>query len=121
MDASLNEKVKESIKNLRDKKSRIYFLVQDTKGNPKGGVRYIYQMAMVLKNEGYTKEELEFNNLLGLIDHAERRVFYNVRHSALYLKEYGLSAKDIKQLLIEKLGVKLDLDETDVKLLLGRD
>jgi hypothetical protein len=74
---------------------------------------------LLLKNEGYTKEELEFNNLLGLIDHAERRVFCNVRQSALYLKEYGISAKDIKQLLIEKLGVKLDLDENDVKLLLG--
>jgi hypothetical protein len=35
MDSSLNEKVKLSIQNLKDKKSRIYFLVQDTKGNAK--------------------------------------------------------------------------------------
>ena len=41
MDASLNEKVKVSIQNLRDKKSRIYFLVQDTKGNAKASVRLI--------------------------------------------------------------------------------
>ncbi len=76
---------------------------------------------LLLKNEGYTKEELEFNNLLALIDSAERRVYYNVRHSALYLQDYGILAKDIKNLLIEKLGVKLDLDESDVKLLLATD
>ena len=38
MDTSLNEKVKQSIQNLKDKKSRIYFLVQDTKGNAKASV-----------------------------------------------------------------------------------
>jgi hypothetical protein len=32
---------------------RIYFLVQDTKGNAKASVRYIYQMAMSLKKSGY--------------------------------------------------------------------
>jgi hypothetical protein len=49
----LNEKVKLSIQNLRDKKSKIYFLVQDTKGNAKASVRYIYQMALTLKNNGF--------------------------------------------------------------------
>ena len=32
---------------------RIYFLVQDTKGNAKASVRYIYQMEMSLKKSGY--------------------------------------------------------------------
>jgi hypothetical protein len=30
------EKVKKSIENLRNKTSKIYFFVHDTKGNPKG-------------------------------------------------------------------------------------
>ena len=46
-------KLKESIQNMKDKTSRIYLMVQDTKGNAKGSVRYIYQMAMALKNGGY--------------------------------------------------------------------
>ena len=44
MDTSLNEKVKQSIQNLRDKKSKINFIIQDTKGNAKASVRLIYQM-----------------------------------------------------------------------------
>jgi hypothetical protein len=46
-------KLEQSIENLKSKKARIYLFVQDTKGNPKGGVRYIYQMGMSLKNQGY--------------------------------------------------------------------
>lgn len=48
MNNELKEKVDQSIKNLKDKKARIYFLVQDTKGNARGSVRYIYQMAKTL-------------------------------------------------------------------------
>jgi hypothetical protein len=38
---------------MKEKKSRIYFITQDTKGNAKASVRYIYQMAMALKKDGY--------------------------------------------------------------------
>jgi hypothetical protein len=47
------KKLELSVQNLKDKKARIYFIVQDTKGNAKASIRYIYQMAMSLKNEGY--------------------------------------------------------------------
>lgn len=47
------KKLELSIDNLKNKQSKIYFLVQDTKGNPKASVRFIYQMAMSLKNSGY--------------------------------------------------------------------
>lgn len=47
------KKLELSIQNLKDKKARIYFIVQDTKGNAKASIRYIYQMAMALKKEGY--------------------------------------------------------------------
>lgn len=53
MDSNVKEKVELSIKNLKDKKSRIYFLVQDTKGNAKASVRYIYQMAKSLHDAGF--------------------------------------------------------------------
>ena len=46
-------KLEKSIQNMKDKTSRIYLMVQDTKGNAKASVSYIYQMAMALKNGGY--------------------------------------------------------------------
>lgn len=46
-------KVEKSIQNLEAKNSRLYFLVQDTKGNAKASISYIYNLAMVLKKAGY--------------------------------------------------------------------
>jgi hypothetical protein len=36
-------KLEQSIQNMKDKKSRIYLIVQDTKGNAKASVAYIYE------------------------------------------------------------------------------
>ena len=47
------EKLQKSISNMKEKLSRIYFLVQDTKGNAKASIKYIYDMALTLKNAGY--------------------------------------------------------------------
>jgi hypothetical protein len=47
------EKIEKSVENLKNKSSRIYFLVQDTKGNPKASVKYIYDVALTLKNNGF--------------------------------------------------------------------
>ena len=46
-------KVEKSIENLKNKTSRIYFFVQDTKGNAKASISYIYNLALTLKNAGY--------------------------------------------------------------------
>lgn len=46
-------KLEKSIENLKTKKSRIYFFVQDTKGNAKASISYIYNLALTLKNAGY--------------------------------------------------------------------
>lgn len=58
------EKVEKSIQNLEEKNCRIYFFVQDTKGNPKGSVQQMYQMALTLKRNGYNaiilKEKEEY-------------------------------------------------------------
>jgi hypothetical protein len=46
-------KLENSIENLKNKQSKVYFFVQDTKGNASASIRYIYQMAMSLKNNGF--------------------------------------------------------------------
>jgi len=53
MDQDTIKKIEESIEKLKEKTSRIYLMVQDTKGNAKAGIRFTYQMAMALKNGGY--------------------------------------------------------------------
>jgi hypothetical protein len=53
MDENRLLKLEKSVENLKNKSARIYFFVQDTKGNAKAGVRYIYQMALALRNNGY--------------------------------------------------------------------
>ena len=47
------EKVQQSIETLRNKQARIYLFAQDTKGNAKASIRYIYQVAMTLKTAGF--------------------------------------------------------------------
>lgn len=46
-------KLEKSIENMKDKKSRIYLITQDTKGNAKASVAYIYRLALSLLNQGY--------------------------------------------------------------------
>ena len=46
-------KIEQSIENLKNKNARVYFFVQDTKGNARASVRYNYQMAYQLKQSGY--------------------------------------------------------------------
>jgi hypothetical protein len=53
MEQNRIEKLEKSVESLKNKSSRIYLFVQDTKGNPKAGVRYMYQMGLALKNKGY--------------------------------------------------------------------
>ena len=74
-----------------------------------------------LKSQGYTEEELKFNNLHELIEQAERRIYYNIRRASHYLREYGIMPKEIKKLLMDKLGIVLDLDQKELKLLLTKN
>jgi glycosyltransferase involved in cell wall biosynthesis len=61
------ERVELSIKNLREKKSRIYLFVQDTKGNARASVRYIYELAMTLKKSNFNPIMLhEKNDYVGV-------------------------------------------------------
>lgn len=51
---------------------------------------------------------------------AERRVYYNIRRASLYLIDYGIMPKVIEKLIVDKLGIILDLDKKEVKLLLDK-
>ena len=53
MNQEQTSKLELSVKNLKEKKSRIYLLVQDTKGNAKASIGYIYNLGMSLLKSGY--------------------------------------------------------------------
>ncbi len=46
-------RLEKSVENLKSKKSKIFFLVQDTKGNPKASIMYTYHIANSLKENGF--------------------------------------------------------------------
>jgi len=46
-------KLEKSVENLKNKKNKIYLLVQDTKGNAKASVSYTYRLGMALLNLGF--------------------------------------------------------------------
>ena len=46
-------KVEKSIQNLKDKNSKIFLLVQDTKGHAKASIAYSYRLGITLSKQGY--------------------------------------------------------------------
>ena len=46
-------KLEQSIENLKNKQSKIYLLVQDTKGNAKASIAYIYRLGLALQKNGF--------------------------------------------------------------------
>jgi hypothetical protein len=94
MDASLNEKVKQSIQNLKDKKSRIYFLIQDTKGNAKASVRLTYQMAKLLLDSGFNPiilhEKKEYAGVVAWLDEE----YMSIPHRAIEGQNLEIAPED---------------------------
>jgi hypothetical protein len=94
MDTSLNEKVKQSIQNLRDKNSKIYFLIQDTKGNAKASVRLTYQMAKTLLDAGFNPiilhEKKEYAGVVAWLDEE----YMSIPHRAIEGQNLDVAPED---------------------------
>lgn len=93
MQAPVKEKLEISIKNLEEKKARIYFLVQDTKNNPKASVRYIYQIAKTLLDNGFNSIILhEKKDYLGVKWMGEE--YMNIPHKTIEGETLEISPED---------------------------
>jgi hypothetical protein len=94
MENTIEEKVKKSIQVLRDKQARIYFLVQDTKGNAKASVRYIYQMAKTLKDNGFNPiilhEKADYSGVVAWLDED----YMSIPHKAIEGQNLEISPED---------------------------
>lgn len=53
MSNDFQKKLEQSIQNLENKKSKFLFLVQDTRGNAKASIRYIYELAYLLYTNSF--------------------------------------------------------------------
>jgi hypothetical protein len=94
MENSLEEKVKQSIQILRDKQARIYLLVQDTKGNARASVRYMYQMGKTLKDNGFNPiilhEKKDYAGVIAWLDES----YMELPHQAIEGQNLEISPED---------------------------
>lgn len=94
MENQLQEKVKQSIQVLRDKQARIYFLVQDTKGNAKASIKLIYQMAKVLKDNGFNPfilhEKSDYAGVIAWLDEE----YMSIPHKSIEGQNLEISPED---------------------------
>ena len=89
-------KIKTSIDNLKEKKSRIYFLVQDTKGNAKASMAYIYRLALTLKNNGYNSIILhEKADYTGVSTWLGEEYMENLQHKPIEGENLEVSPEDL--------------------------
>jgi len=89
------KKLEQSIENLKNKNSRIYFLVQDTKGNPKAGIKYIYDIALTLKDKGYNSIIIhETNEYKGVSEWLDQK-YMDLPHQVIEGQNLAISPEDI--------------------------
>jgi len=89
------EKVELSIQNLKEKKSRIYLFVQDTKGNARAAVRYIYQLGMALKNVGMNPVILhEKNDYVGVSSWLGKEYMEELTHKSIENQNLEITPDD---------------------------
>jgi hypothetical protein len=95
MDLEKIVKVENSIEKLKDKSARIYLLVQDTKGNPKASIKYIYDLAVVLKSNGYNPilihETKDYEGVSSWLDES----YMELPHQAIDGQNLSISPEDV--------------------------
>jgi hypothetical protein len=94
MENSLKEKVLKSIEVLKNKQARIYFLTQDTKGNAKASVRFIYQVAKTLKDAGFNPIILHEKNDYSGVAKWLGEEYMNIPHRVIEGQNLEISPED---------------------------
>ena len=94
-DLKVIENIEKEISKIDKKENRIFFFVIDTKGVPSGSLEYIYNLALILKEEGYNVSMLhteeEFVGVGAWLD--ER--YANLPHYNVNKGEVGTSPSDL--------------------------
>jgi len=89
------QKVINSLARLKTKNARIYLFTQDTKGNARASIRYIYQMAMALKNGGFNPIILhEKNDYTGVASWLGQEYMDELPHKSIENQNLEISPED---------------------------
>ena len=88
-------KVEKSIENLSNKTSRIYFMVQDTKGNAKAGARMIYQIAYTLKQNGFNSIIMHEKDDYKGVSSWMGEKYMELPHSSIENQDLKISPEDL--------------------------
>lgn len=94
MDQETIKKVELSIEKLREKTSRIYLMVQDTKGNAKAGIRHVYQIALTLKNNGFNPIILHESNDYTGVSEWMGEEYMEIPHQSIEGQNLQISPED---------------------------
>lgn len=94
MDAETINKIEKSIENLSNHESRIYLMVQDTKGNPKAGVRMIYQIALTLRQKGFNTIIMHEKNDYSGVSSWLGDEYMEIPHSSIENQDLKISPED---------------------------
>lgn len=88
-------KLEKSIETMKDKKSRIYLITQDTKGNAKASVAFIYRLALSLLNSGYNPtilhETPDYTGVSGWLGEE----FMKIPHKSIEGQNLEISPEDL--------------------------
>ena len=91
----IKTKIETSLTNLKEKKSRIYFVVQDTKGNARASIKFIYDIAMALKDDGFNSiilhEKKEYTGVESWLDES---YMSKLPHQAIEGENLNISPED---------------------------
>jgi hypothetical protein len=86
--SDLIKKLENSIENLKEKKCKLFFFVQDTKGNGRASVSYIYNLALTLKNAGYNSIILhEKSDYFGVQDWLGSEYMEKLEHLSYHFRK----------------------------------
>lgn len=88
-------RIKEEIQKIVDKKNRLFFFVIDTKGNPSGSLEYIYNLALIAKEDGYDVAMLhQEDEFVGVGDWLDER-YTKIEHLNITKDNVQVSPSDV--------------------------
>ena len=94
MEQEYISKLEKSIQNMKDKQSKIYLLVQDTQGNAKASIAYIYRLGLTLLNQGYNAVILhEKSDYVGVGEWLGEEYMERLPHQSIEIKILRLPLK----------------------------
>ena len=94
-DLKVIENINKEISKIDKKENRIYFFVIDTKGVPSGSLEYIYNLALMLKNEGYDVSMLHTEDEFVGVESWLGERYASLPHYNVNKDEMGTSPSDL--------------------------